>query len=562
MFFRIAPRRQGDVTYRYLQLVESYREGGKNRQRVLYSLGNVDSLRSDGQLGRLVASLERAAGLEPRASVTLQTERVLEYGGSRLAQALWEQFGLTELLRELLAGRRCRFDVIAAVAGMVFNRLLAPKSELALFAWRDRIWWPAFAQAPLELAHFYAALDVLLSVKEPLEEALFARLKDLFNLEVDLVFYDLTSTYFEGDGPPLAAYGYSRDKRPDRRQVLVALACDRHGFPIAHEVLAGQRADVTTVKAMVAALSARFRLRRVIFVADRGMVSAENLEALTKAGYEYVVGMRRNRVPEVLSRAPEDLAHYEPGPHRVRLYATAGETPGTRYLCCYSEARAEEERQIRQARIRRGEQALAKLAAQVAAGRLKRPEKIAVRVATALRQAHATSYFTCAIEEAKLSFARNEARIAEEERLAGRYFLLTNAEALTPSETVEAYFTLQEVERAFREMKDFLKLRPIYHWTDRRVRAHIFVCVLACLLERSLTHQLRAAGLELSARTALDWASRIHAVENCFGEATIWTVSRPPPVASQVPNAVGLPTLPTVLQGPDLPGPNSDEPAL
>jgi len=327
-------------------------------------------------------------------------------------------------------------------------------------------------------------------------------------------------------------------------------------------VLAGQRADVTTVQEMVAALSARFRLRRVIFVADRGMVSAENLAALGEAGYEYVVGMRRNRVPEVLMRAPEDLAQYESGPHRVRLYATPGETPGTRYVCCYSEARAQEERQIREARLRRGEQALTKRAAQVAAGRLKRPEKIAARVATALRQAHAASYFTCAIEEAKLTFARNETRIGDEERLAGRYFLLTNADALTPSDAVEAYFTLQEVERAFREMKDFLKLRPIYHWTDRRVRAHVFVCVLAYLLERSLTHQLRTAGLELSARTALDWAARIHAVENRFGEATIWTVSRPPPLASQVLHAVGLPTLPTVLQGPDLPGPNSDTPGL
>lgn len=343
--------------------------------------------------------------------------------------------------------------------------------------------------------------------------------------------------------------------------MLVALACDRNGFPIAHEVLPGQRADVTTVKAMVAALSARFRLRRVIFVADRGMASAENLQTLTKAGYEYVVGMRRNRVPEVLKRAPENLEQYALGPHRVQLFVSEGETAGTRYVCCYSEARATEERQIREARLRRGEEALTKLAAQVAAGRLKRPQKIAARAATVLQQAHATSYFTHAIEDGSLSFTRNEARIADEERLAGRYFLLTNAEALTPGDTVEAYFTLQEVERAFREMKDFLKLRPIYHWTDRRVRAHVFVCVLAYLLERSLSHQLREAGLDLSARAALDWASRIHAVENRLGDTTLWTVSRPPPLAAQVLKAVGLPTLPTVLEGPNRPRPDSDIPA-
>ena len=552
MYFRLAPRKHGDVTYTYLQLVEAYREGGKNRQRVLYSFGNVEELREDGQLSRLVDSLQRATGAhaarEPGLDA-LQTGRVLEYGGLRLAQALWEQFGLTELLRQQLAGRRFRFDAVAAIATVVFNRLLAPKSELGIFAWRDRNWWPEFAATPPELEHLYRALDALIEIKRPLEEALFARLQHLFNLQVDVVFYDLTSSYFEGDGPPLARYGYSRDKRSDRKQVLLALACEEHGFPIAHEVLAGNRADSTTVQDMVRALQERFSLRRVIFVSDSGMVSQANLQALDAAGYEYLVAMRKRNVSEAERHAPADLTSYEEGPHKVRVFVSDADTPGARYVCCWSAARAEEERQIRDARLAKGQAALQKLADQVAAGRLKLATKIAARAATALQRAPARSYFRYEATDGRFEFGVKDEQLAKEQRLEGRYFLLTNAARLTADQAVEAYFTLQEVERAFREMKDFLKLRPIYHWTDRRVQAHIFACVLAYLLERSLSYQLRTAGVALSAQKAVDFASRVHAVENTIGEQTLWTVSRPAPQAQQVFKAVGIDQLPTVLDG-------------
>lgn len=549
MYFRLTRRQANGQTYTYLQLVEAYREDGKNRQRVLLSLGNVDQLQHDGQLARLVQSLQRVAGV-PMPSAQrdeLRTERVLEYGGVRLAQQLWEQFGLTGLLAGLLKPRRYQFDVIAAIATMAFNRLLAPKSELAIFAWRDRLWWPEFAHAPLELAHLYRALDALIEIKQPLEEALFARLRDLFNLEVDVVFYDLTSSYFEGDGPPMAAYGYSRDKRPDRRQVLLALACDKHGFPVAHEVLPGNRADVSTVRQLIDALQQRFRLRRIIFVSDSGMVSEANLQALDEAQYEYLVAVRKRRIADADRFAPADLSQYESVCHRVRAYVSEGDRPGARYVCCYSEPRAEEQRQIREARLQRGQEALDKLAAQVAEGRLKDASKIAARAATALQKAGARKYFQYEADEGEFSFGRNEAQIAAEQRLEGRYFLLTNAARFDANDAVDAFFTLQEVERAFREMKDFLRLRPIYHWTDRRVRAHIFVCVLAYLLERSFSHQLRAAGLEMSPREGLDWLSRVHASENRLGELTIWTVSRPAPKAYPAMQATGLRDLPSVL---------------
>ena len=180
---------------------------------------------------------------------------------------------------------------------------------------------------------------------------------------------------------------------------------------------------------------------------------------------------------------------------------------------------------------------------------MKLATKIAARAATALQRTQASRYFRTETADGRFEFALNEEQLAKEQRLEGRYFLLTNAAQLTAEQAVEAYFTLQEVERAFREMKDFLKLRPIYHWTDRRVQAHIFACVLAYLLERSLSYQLRTAGVDLSARKALDFASRVHAVENTIGDRTLWTLSRTPPQAQQVFKAVGMGQLPTVLDG-------------
>jgi len=550
MYFRIAHRESNGRDYDYLQLVEAYREEGKNRQRVLLSLGNVDDLRNDGQLGRLVDSLQRATGCRlPAPEEALVAGRVLEYGGVRLAQQLWEQLGLGELLEKLLADRRYGFDVPAAIATLVFNRLLAPKSELAIFAWRDRLWWPPFAQAPLELPDLYKTLDALIQVKEPLEEALFQRLRDLFNLEVDVVFYDLTSTYFEGEGPPMAAYGYSRDKRFDCPQVLLALACDRHGFPVAHEVLPGNRADVSTVKQIVDALGKRFKLNRIIFVSDSGMVSDENLTALDEANYEYLVAVRRRHVPDVERRGPQDLSTYQAASHGVRVYVTDGERPRTRYVCCYSEPRAEEERQIRQARIDRGKQALAKLSEQVVAGRLKAADKIAARAATKLQTATARKYFSYDVADGQFDFQLREEVVAAEERIEGRYYLLTNASQFTATDAVDAFFTLQEVERAFREMKDFLRLRPIFHHLDRRVKAHILVCVLAYLLERCFSYQLRQAGLDMSPRKGLDWVTRIHTTELTVADKTVWAVSQPSPQAQQVFKAVGIDHLPSRIDG-------------
>jgi len=545
MFLRVATKKHGTATYRYLQLCDAVRVGGRPRDRVLYSFGNLDRIPQP----TLAALSDRFAQLadDGRTRVSaLTTERVWEYGAVAVALHLWELFGLTERLRRLWAGRLRRFDPVPYLQLMVANRLVDPRSKLGVSAWAERVGVPAAAQAT-SLHRYYRALDALLAVKQPLEEELWAASRDLFNLELDLVFYDLTSTYFEGLGPGDARYGYSRDHRPDLRQVVVCLACDQHGFPIAHEVLPGNRADVTTVLQTLETLRERFAIRRCVFVADSGMVSAANLAALDEAGYGYVVAVKRAQLPGMAALLAVPLDEYQDARHGLKIRVGAPDPVGRRLVCCYSAVRAVEQRQIREARIGRAQSALEKLQASVAAGHVKTTEKIIARAARHLALANATRYFRYEASPGAFSFTLRRDLLDGQEANDGKYFLLASAPQLQPDEIVDAYYTLQEVERAFRELKDFLKLRPVYHWTDKRVRAHIFVCVLAYLLEKTLAARLRQAELTFSARAALDQLSTVHLVENRLGETTIRTMSRPSPQAQAVLNAIGLRLPPAIL---------------
>lgn len=558
MFLRVATKRTANATYRYLQLCEAVRIHGRPTDRVLYNFGNLDHI-PRGTLASFSDKFAELAGDDHVRASTLSTEHVWEYGAVAAALHLWETFGLTERLRRLWRGRCHRtWDAVPYLQLMVANRLVSPRSKLGVHDWAERVAVPAAEQVG-QVHRYYRALDDLLAVKQPLEEELWNATKSLFNLELDLVFYDLTSTYFEGSGPDDAAYGYSRDHRPDLKQVVVALACDQHGFPIAHEVLAGNRADVTTVLAMVDSLHQRFTIRRCVFVADSGMVSIDNLAALDTAGYGYVVSVKRNKLPGMDDLLAVPLEQYQPVGHGLTIRAAEADAQGRRLVCCYSAVRADEQRQIREARVQRAMTALLRLRASVKAGHLKAPEKIIARAARHVTLAKASRYLTYRVSAGRFIFRRNRDLLHRLQANDGKYFLLASTAkgasgdvtALEPGEIVDAYYTLQEVERAFRDLKDFLKLRPIYHWNEGRVKAHIFACVLAYLLEKALGAHLQQAGLPLSARQALDQLSTVHVVENRLGSTTVRSISRPAPHVQAVVKAIGMTLPPTIVSTAD-----------
>jgi transposase len=434
---------------------------------------------------------------------------------------------------------------------LVANRLCEPTSEHGLARWletdfvcdrRGRRWvpvWRADAErrasrlprvrvAFRQLKQWYRTLDQLVARKAEIERELYLRLRDLFSLQVDLVLYDLTSTYFEGHGPPrLGAHGHSRDGKPRHRQVLVGVVMVG-GWPLTHHVFRGNLRDEHTVPEVLADLEQRFGLRRVVFVGDRGMVTAPNLARLRDGGQGYIVGLQRRRRPDVyryLERAtgpwidcPVGItAREKMRPPQTQVQEVPADEAGVRVFVVQSEERLAYERTQRLRAMERVRAQLERLERRVQAGKLKAPEKIGAAAARILARSHGFRYYTWTYGDGRFAFAEHPVHLKREEAYEGKYVIQTEERDLTPVQAVTVYKELSEVERGFANLKDVLELRPIYHQTDARVEAHIFIAALAFLLHRALEKKLKGAGLDLSATEALQALRSVRVVDLDLG---------------------------------------------
>jgi hypothetical protein len=490
MYVRVKRFRNKDGSVReYLYVVKGVRVDGKPRQKVVAYLGRLDELREDGSIDSLVEGLARYA---ERAQVMDVAEDLFvhaakEYGPALVFKRLWEELGLGELLARYVGERGYEFDVVAAIFAMVLNRLLSPCSKLGVSRWIEEVEEPSFAG--LSLHHFYRALDVLWEYKERLEEDLFLRRQDLFSQEVDLVFFDTTTVSFQGEGPEgLSEYGHSRGRRPDLKQIVVAVAMTKGGVPIAHEVFPGSTADVRSFARVITSLKGRFPIGRVIVVSDRGTVSEGNLKLLSSLGLSYIVGVRMRRVREV---GEEILSR--PGRYREvaeNLKVKEVRHGRKRYIVCLNEEEAERDRKAREEMVEKLEEKLARGGLKGLVGN--RGYRRYLR-----------------IEGAQAEI--DEGALKREARYDGKYVLLTDCD-LPAEEVALAYKGLWRVEAAFRELKDQLEVGPIYHWTEPRVRAHVALCFLALLLEVELERRLREHGVGASFREVLRDLRRVKAV--------------------------------------------------
>lgn len=528
MFVRTKVFRNRDGSTRtYLQLVSSERVGGRVRQRVVANLGRLDQLQA-GPLDRLIEQLARFSQrqwiLEQARRIEARQART--WGPVLIFRRLWEELGLAAMVGRLLEGTGVQTDFEEAAFAMVVNRLLDPMSKLRVSEWVKTIYRPEWER--LELNHFYRALDFLAEHKVPLEEALYARVWDLFNLKLDLVLWDTTTTYFEGRAAEgLAEFGFSKDKRPDRVQIMLGVLVSRDGFPIAHEVFPGNTAEVDTFRQVMDQVKQQFRLGRVILVADRGMVSQKLLGELEAARLEYIVGVRLRRLKaarEVLSR---------PGRYRKvasNLWVKEVLCEGVRYVLCFNPEEKERDCRTR-------EQAVATLQQKLEAGDVK--------------QLIGNSAYRRYLKIDGGSVSLDERVLKEASRYDGKWVLQTNC-SLAPDEVAKAYKSLWQVERAFRELKSGLDLRPIYHWTERRIRGHVMVCFLALVLEMALRHKLKALGEDVRYDDLLLDLCRLKAVDlrvdgthylartELVGRAEVAFRAvgvRPPPHVTEMPRA-------------------------
>ncbi len=578
MFIRSVkvPSSNGTV-HEYVRIVGSVRENGKVKQKVIANLGRRDTLEAVlPLLNRFLTGEEGPQALAQQlgAEGPIEILDASTWGPMLVVRHFFDQLGLWQWLD---AGRRWpklrpsedpADDWVSRVLVLITNRLVRPASEHGLAAWLEtdyvcdrhgRRYVPCWKQQGRvqvdlgQLQRWYRTLDHLGLNKDAVEVALYERLRTLFEFDADLVMYDLTSTYFEGHGPPtLAKHGYSRDGKPRNVQVVVGVVMVA-GWPIAHHVWAGNTRDSTTVKEVIQDLARRFRLRRIVFVGDRGMVTESNLAMLQAAAeHGYLVGMTRRRNPEaeaLIDRVDETkwvdcpngiTARAKPNPPRTRVQEVACDRAGVRVFVVDSdERRAYEERQRSKA-MERVRAALAKVQARVAKGQLKQPAKIGAAAERALQKNHGYRYYMWEFKEGQLEIAEHPVNLPREKKYEGRYLIQTDQTAMTPAEAVAHYKDLSEVERGFRSLKDPLGMRPIWHHTARRVKAHIFVAALAFLIERMLERALKDAGLSLSAQSALEALQTIRYVQFRVAEELRSGTTPGSSRARQVLNAIGL----------------------
>jgi transposase len=548
MFFRVKKSGSRD----YLQIVENFREGDRVRQRVLTTLGRLDQLQQAGQLDGLLASGARFAehvllltahksGQVPEISSQL-------VGPSLIFERLWKETGCQQVLAQLLGGRQFEFPVERAVFLTVLHRLCQTGSDRAGQRWKvDHL---INGKDELALHHMYRAMAWLGEQlpanqqqgsaklvprcnKDLIEERLFEQRRDLFS-ELEIVFFDTTSLYFEGEGgATLGQYGYSKDHRPDLHQMVVGAVLDGDGRPICCELWPGNTADVTTLLAVVDRLWQRFHVRKVCIVADRGMISQETLADLEEQGTPYILGVRMRQQNEVRHDVLNDKGRYhkvhgprekstDPAPLKVKEVWVKDR----RYVVCVNPEQVEHDRQQR--------------------------EQIVVALKEQLHQGDKAlvgnkGYRRYLKVEGDSHFAIDEAKLKEEARYDGKWVLRTNTQ-LTTAEVALQYKKLWMVEQWFRSCKSLLETRPIYHQRDATIRGHVFCSFLALVLRQELQARLEARGHKLEWADVMRDLERVQYVEVAQGAKHYRLRSDLQGTAGRVFQSAGVAVPPTVQE--------------
>jgi hypothetical protein len=505
MFFRVKPAKG----YRYLQIARSVRHGKTVRQEIIATLGRLDVLQETGQLERLLRSglryCQNVRVLDAHAAGETQPVSLTKIGADLVFGRLWQSMGLAEIVSGLASRRKHGFDMERAIYLSVLHRLFCPGSDRAAESWKDGYCVPG--TEGLCLQHLYRAMGWLgeaigpetlgtpRCTKDLIEEALFDRGRDLFS-EVGLVFFDTTSIYFEGrGGESIGRHGHSKDHRPDLVQMIVGVAVDMEGRPICCEMWPGNTADAKTLLPVVERMRAKFRVRDMCVVADRGMVSEATLEALGAMDppVHYIVGVRMRRTWEVgeivlKSRKPwveieaERSRTKDPAPLKIKEVRVGAR----RYVVCLNEEERRKEAHDREAIVTGLSRALASgvksLVGNKGYRRFVKLDGVAARI--------------------------DEEKVQADARYDGLFVLRTDNDAYDAESVARAYKMLWMVEDTFRTAKSILETRPIYHRCDATIRGHVFCSFLALCLKRELELRIESKGL--SAR----WAEVIRGLES------------------------------------------------
>lgn len=476
--------------HEYAQLVESFRENGMTRHKVMLNLGRLDHIKNNPSFQRIAKKLEELSTAKSQYSNIndIKDAEIFNYGYLAY-RCLWKKYELPGLLNR--ASGKARFDLDQTCFLMAIQHLLEPRSKLGTHAHQGR-----YLNLPaIKLHHLYRALDILERSKEKLEKDIFDLNRNLFNMAIDVVFFDVTTFHFESVRQDnLKNFGFSKNGKFNEVQVVLGMLIDRTGRPVGYELFPGNTFDGNTLDTALEKLEQRFGINRVIIVADRGINSKLNLKHIRDKGYGYVVASRLKVMSEKILESVFDPGGYNDVPteddavfrckslayvNRFKIEKQLYEL-SENLIVTYSDSRAKKDKADRERFIEKAERLL-KNKSQIKASGKRGGKKYLKETA-----------------DSSVDWVLDEAAILKDTRFDGYYAIQTSEKEITPQEVLDIYHDLWKIEESFRVMKSTLEVRPVFHWTESRIKGHFVLCFLAFLMERALESRLREAGLSAS----------------------------------------------------------------
>jgi transposase len=541
MFIKTTRNKNGTA---YYHLVESYRQDGKVKQRTLMSLGRVE----DGKLDQLAEAISKHSKKLSVFNLTKDVDIKDTYvlGPLLVLRRMMDELGVSKCL-SVLQGRhqKLQFDFEKVVFSQICSRFLKPVSKLSLYDnWLVRM-YPKMVEHDIALQHIYRSLDLLYEHKDEIEQFLYSYGKNLFNINVDVVLYDLTTLRFEStrtDLGELRRFGYSKEMRSDCTQVVLGLLTDTQGIPLCFEVHPGNTFEGDTLDGIVDRISRKLAVRRFIFVADRGLFSFDNLKHIKSKNGEFIVGLRMGVLKQQVQETFYNLDGFTwKTPELAVMETTLGDD---RCIITWSKTRAERDRKAR-------EQVLDKIKTRLF------PKKPLSKKFITNR-----SYKKYLTVKGETQCTLNHKAIAKEAEKDGFFGIITNVNEMTAMEIVSNYKELWRIEDAFGEMKGTLRSRPMFHWTDKRIIGHLVLCFLSHFCEAHLTKRLRKSNMTQESKSiekgvvkqrpltvvaAMEELSRVMAVPIKVKKETIWLRTDIPPNAIKLMKAIGMKIPPKIL---------------
>ena len=541
MYIRVTKNQRGAA---YYHLVESYRQNGKVKQRVLLSLGRVEENRLEELAEAINKHLETANIFNLAKEIDIESTYIL--GPLLVLERMADQLGVTDVLKKITKGHeRLQFDFQKVVFTQLCSRFIKPVSKLALYDnWIERL-YPGMIDHNIELQHIYRSLDLLADHKSEIEKFLYQWEKDLFTINVDVVLYDLTTLRFEStreDLDELRRFGYSKEMRTDCTQVVLGLLTDTNGIPLCFEVHPGNTFEGNTLSDIVEKMQEKFAIRRFIFIADRGLFSFDNLEHIRNNQGEFIVGLKIGSMEKAMQEDFYKIKNFTWINKELAYYDTRlGED---RCIITWSKSRADRDKKTR-------EDVIEKIKKKIAADKKKAKKLITNR-----------NYKKYVKIEGKDQCELNHKVIAEEAAKDGFFGVITNVTSMTPAEIVTNYKQLWKVEDAFGEIKGTLKTRPMFHWTDKRIIGHLVLSFLAYLCEAHLTMALRETYEILEKKSitnktikprpltvvlAMDELAQVMAIPVKIRKEAIWVRTDIPKNAASLMKAIGMKIPPKII---------------